>query len=862
MKKEATLCFLAALMLLLTAVSATAAGDLNIKETSVILTGNYSTTVTGNFTVLNTGSTAMPLVTLGKASLLGSDGKNNISLGQVSFSPSTFSLDAGGNKTVQFSVAVPSNQFAQLYTASFNATDIAIPANHDSVSVALTVEAKPDFTMSSSTPSIVQGKSGKLNVTVTNTGNADITNAIYKFSDTFSNGGASINYAEVSAGLVSIPFGKTKDMLLTFNVPSGQQTGTYTGAVNLSSGSLSKVSSLSVSVQAENKQISTTTLQNGAMSYNRNNGQVLAASKKSFKFNVTNTGNVDLSSITVQKVSLTSGSNTISSSQLSLDVSSFSLNKGTSQILTVSTVGLDSINLSSGTYTGAFVINYGASSTTTMTVQFDVSDAVASVSFPDVTLPEGKRGTTQNTSFVISNTGAFPLTNIQVTASDFASGSNISITSIPNSLAVGANDTVYVSAYISSSQSAGVKKLATLNFNSNEKTATSSLNSNVATKLKISKVKVTLDGDSDTINSDGTTVDGEIMPGKEFKVEVTLENRFTDAEDVDIEDITIDVVFEEAGEDEDDIEGDADIDKINADEDEKVTINFGDDDTIGSDVDEGTYRMVITAEGETDDNGDHEDEWILYVKVDRENKVDLEFSNVEISPSTVSCFRTSYLTIEGKNLGKKDDSRGKLVIESDKLGLDEEYSFDIGTYNDDDCDMVSNEDDGCSEIDHSETIKVADSVSAGTYPIQVTWYYKSNQRGDTETVNLKVEDCGSSSSGSSSGSSSSGTSSGTSGTSGSSTSGTSSGTGTSGTSTSGSTTGSTSSGLDIQFASGSGTSLGSGSGQVYASPPTTLTDTTKKSFKDSTGYIILLVLLNLVVIIVVISLVAGLSKKK
>lgn len=837
MQKTPIFYFLAALMLIVTALSATAAPfDLDILEPSLVVVGNHSTVVSGTFTVGNTGDNDLVLVTLGKTDLNGVDGINNISSGQVTFTPSSFYLANNSNRTVNYYISIPATQLAQTYLGGFEAKYIANTSVNDLVPVSLTVQPQYDFSISSTTPTIVQGATDKLKVTVTNTGNTPLSNIIYQLGSTFKSGGTDLSYVEASAGVISLANGESKDLDFTFNVPASQAVGAYSAYINMTSlqGPVNKGKTLNVNVEAENRQITISTTQDGKLVFRRDTGSELSASHKDFMFRINNTGNVDISNVAITKADLVSGSDTLSSSKLALSANNFALSTGASQDVTVSTAGLN--NETSGTYTGLFTIDYGNSQTTTVAVQFVVSDATAAVSFPGVTLPEGPRGSIQNSTLVVNNSGDYPLTNIQVTASG---ANNITLSNIPNSLAVGASANIGITAFVPQYQDAGISKLATLNFVSSEVSASSDLNSQVATKLKITKVKLTLAGNSQTITEDGKTASNKLKPLDTFALEVTVKNLYTNSEDVRIEDVLVDATFFEIDENQDDIDGESEYFDLDPEEDLKKTVDF-DSNEVGFDVDEGTYKLEITVEGDDELGATHDDKWTIYVKVDRENKVDPHFTDVSLSPSTVSCLRTSYLTVQGTNLGTKKDDKNKLIIESSNLGLNKEYDFDIGRYNDDDCDAVGNPSDGCAGIDHTESITVPANIAAGTYPIHVKWYYKNTQLGDDQTVNLHVEACGTSTTATSTGGTATGT------------------TGTTGT-TALDTTGSTASDLDVQFAGGDSSGL-TPRGQVYASQPTRLTDTTEKGFRDSTAYLFLLGLGSLIALLLIVSILGSLFR--
>src|SRR3989338_709048 len=92
-------------------------------------------------------------------------------------------------------------------------------------------------------------------------------------------------------------------------------------------------------------------------------------------------------------------------------------------------------------------------------------------------------------------------------------------------------------------------------------------------KLVFSDVDVKVGSKTSKNLEDGDTIDDEAEPGDTVEFRIEVRNNFTDAEDLDIEDITVEVTIEEVDDGDDIDEESSDFD-LKAGRDKKVTLKF------------------------------------------------------------------------------------------------------------------------------------------------------------------------------------------------------------------------------------------------------------------------------------------------
>jgi hypothetical protein len=251
-------------------------------------------------------------------------------------------------------------------------------------------------------------------------------------------------------------------------------------------------------------------------------------------------------------------------------------------------------------------------------------------------------------------------------------------------------------------------------------------------KLIMYDMKVYVDGDKHSgIDEDCVDnicdIDKDIFPGSEIKVVMQLKNIYDeDAEDIDIEDIEITATLEEI-DDGDDIEEEADIDRLRAEDKETVELAF----EVPMEVDEGTYDLTVNVDAEDEDGNDQGFSFEFNVKVDKKSH-EIIIQRAEFTKDTLSCTRNTKLEVKILNIGARDEDEVEIEVENEAAGINlrktniPELEADI---------------DGDNTYEASFDITVDDDAAAGTYPVTVTVYHSGDIHSDEKDVDLIIQDC-------------------------------------------------------------------------------------------------------------------------
>jgi len=242
-------------------------------------------------------------------------------------------------------------------------------------------------------------------------------------------------------------------------------------------------------------------------------------------------------------------------------------------------------------------------------------------------------------------------------------------------------------------------------------------------KLKITDVDAKVDGKSDKNLEDNDRISKEAEAESDVEFKVTVKNLYSRAEDLDIEDITVKITIEGIDDDDDLQEESREFD-LRPDHDKKVTLNF----KLPLNVDEGTFDVIIEAEGEDENGTEHRDEVNLELEVEKE-KHDLRFLSFGISPAKANCSQVVAVNYRIINLGQEDEEDSVVEIKNQDLDLEfrEEISIDSGTQD--------------NTLSKSVKLKLNNNVEDGIYPIVGNVYSDDKKLTDTKTAELKVEGC-------------------------------------------------------------------------------------------------------------------------
>jgi len=246
-------------------------------------------------------------------------------------------------------------------------------------------------------------------------------------------------------------------------------------------------------------------------------------------------------------------------------------------------------------------------------------------------------------------------------------------------------------------------------------------------KLIFSDVDVKVGSKTSKNLDNGDTIDDEAEPGDavEFRVEVT--SNFTDAEDLEIEDITVEVTIEgiDDGDDFDEESQDFDLD---TGDDKRVTLKF----KVPLEVEEDTFDVEIRAEGEDENGTDHEAVMRLKLDVEKESHK-LVLTRATLSPADVSCNRRN---VQGSlaviNIGNEDEEDVTVHILNSDLDIDITEEVEELT-------AEPNEDE--SRFSNTYSFNAPNDAEAGSYPIIFRVLYDEDRKKAEETATLTVNDC-------------------------------------------------------------------------------------------------------------------------
>lgn len=562
-----------------------------------------------------------------------------------------------------------------------------------------------------------------------------------------------------------------------------------------------------------------------------------AGTDQDSQFNVNNTGGEDLTGISLVPSDLVGASSTIASSEVTLSVTSLDLAAGAGAAVDLS-VHIPSGQLV-GTYTGNITAVYNDSHYDIMDLDVTVTASGPSVSLPSVDYDESERDQNVTKTVTVTNDGGQTLTGISLSTD----APDTWIGSYPSTLAPGASFDVVMTSFVPETMDSGLHKIGSLTFTSAQTSASSDVNVNAQSMLVFDTVKVSIDDASWDSVDEGDVADDEARPGDTFEVKVQFDNLFDD----DYNDGDMDVefwgIFRNAGEDGDDIESDTMDLGLDAGEESDIDdgMIYFDDNIIDWEAESGKQLVEIFAEGEDDNGAMHYANFTFEIDIDRENDPEFIFSRFEASSGPV-CGGPLTLYIEGRSVGEDSDDEVVLKVESETLDVYLREEFEMGAYDDDNCDAFEDDEDDCTEFSLRRSFDLPSDMVGGSHTIVAELYRDGgNKQTDEESILVTVrcdrddddadDDSGSDDSDDTSYDDGDDTG----------------GSGTSGTS-------GTTSNVDVLYTGGSQPS--SSARGVVATAPTRITDTTRgEKFTDSPAYLALLSVLSVLAIIGIIVLV-------
>ncbi len=191
----------------------------------------------------------------------------------------------------------------------------------------------------------------------------------------------------------------------------------------------------------------------------------------------------------------------------------------------------------------------------------------------------------------------------------------------------------------------------------------------VCEKLGVKDIVVYVDGKKEAgADEDGGKID--VIPGSKIELKIKIENLYSDDEDVEIEDISVEATLESI-DDGNDIEVVAKDFDLNAEKDKEITLEF----SIPLEVEDGGYDLTVEIEGENERGFSYSKIIEFEVEVEKE-KHDVIFNEFKFSNNNVECGNAAKLNVNIVNLGTNDEDV-KLMIANQDLGIDIKESFKL-----------------------------------------------------------------------------------------------------------------------------------------------------------------------------------------
>src|SRR3990167_6599048 len=190
-------------------------------------------------------------------------------------------------------------------------------------------------------------------------------------------------------------------------------------------------------------------------------------------------------------------------------------------------------------------------------------------------------------------------------------------------------------------------------------------------KLLITDVDVKVGSKTHKNIDFGEKIKEEAKPGDTVQFKIQALNNFTDAEDLEIEDIQVTVTIESI-DDDSDLEEEGEIKDLKAEKDDDVAIDF----TIPLEVDEGDYDVLIEVESDDENGTSHVVEYELELEVQKEDN-EVRFLRNTLTPSEIKCGRTVQLSTAVINTGADDEDGVTLEITNAELGVSFKETFDL-----------------------------------------------------------------------------------------------------------------------------------------------------------------------------------------
>jgi len=340
-------------------------------------------------------------------------------------------------------------------------------------------------------------------------------------------------------------------------------------------------------------------------------------------------------------------------------------------------------------------------------------EVLADLQVSELTFDKVKRGDKANQTFTIKNLGSYAnLEDISLVLNvDADYSAKIKETSWDRTLAPGESLSLTLEITVPEREDSGLHQIGSLEVKA--KRGTELISRNTAVSLS------PLDGLAITNLEINGKTSGDLTPEGDNTIEVEVENEYTE----DIEDII--VIAKLLDVDGDDLEEESDSFDLDVGDDDTVTLTF---DLSEEKLDEDSYVLEITVEGEATDDSEQITILTKTVNVDRE-KHRIIIKSLDLGSSTLECLRQTSLRVEVENVGKSNEDEVEIRISNTQLGIDQTKSnIELDKYSGNDVNYESS-----FSFDLEDT-------PAGSYSLTIE-VYRGGDLEDSDEVTLEVKDC-------------------------------------------------------------------------------------------------------------------------
>lgn len=334
-------------------------------------------------------------------------------------------------------------------------------------------------------------------------------------------------------------------------------------------------------------------------------------------------------------------------------------------------------------------------------------------------------------SISVTNTGSEAITNLSLLSVSPKLGFStsdllVSATFAKSGLAVGESTTATITARIPEKLDAVDSNLnptsfnvATLTMSASSQTGgiittTSELKMQAENQLKIKDLDVRYGTKTEDVN-DGDTVK-DMKPGDKVTVTIEGENKFSDNDNLDIDDITFTLVSDDLDVDEDD-----DMGSLGPRDTDTSTVEFD----LENDAENGRHNAEISLEGRDENGARHGEIFNIEFEVERKSH-EIAIDELSFRPSTVTCETEADLTVVLRNIGRDDEDDVVLNLEGPELKFGEIVD-----------NLEIDEDDDLTQ----HFIVPLRNLKPGNYRVTARTYYENDQFSNDESAILTVRSC-------------------------------------------------------------------------------------------------------------------------